>query len=126
MSEQFPGEKFRPVLWGAELCPAGRRPQCSHAMVQEGAEGLCVDGRVPAGIFVSEGPVDPCKRGSEPSWRLCFLGVEMSVGVLRIWRGGRSQLGCQLQAPRGGGELGGDHRQMLLVETAREFSFLTW
>lgn len=47
-----------------------------------------MDGKVPAGFFESEGPVDQQKRGSEPSWRLCFLGPKMSVrnlGDLRIW-----------------------------------------
>lgn len=111
---------FRPVLQGAELCPAGRRAQCNCVLVQKGAEGMCVDGRVPAGIFVSEGPVDQWKRGSEPYRRLCFLGSEMSVGVLRIWSVSWRQLRSEVVA-----QSLGEHRQMLLAESTREF-FLTW
>lgn len=44
---------------------------------------MCTDEEA-AGIFISGDPVDPLKRGSEPSWRLCFLGAEISVGALRI------------------------------------------
>lgn len=99
ISEHFP-EKFRLVLQDAEPCLAGRHAQCNSVLVQECAEGMCMDGRVPAGIFVSEGPVDQWERGSEPSRRLCFLGAEMSVGAQRIWSVGWEPAGVSAPGPR--------------------------
>lgn len=91
ISEQFPDEKFRAVLQGAEPRLAGRRAQCDRVLVQEGAEGVCMDGRVPVGIFV--GPCGSVEKGigALPEALLSMSGdvsesaVDLEHGVGASW-----------------------------------------